>query len=64
MAIFLHTSLKNGTEKIHGKIEAESQREARELLRRQGFLPVRVIEEGSTSVKMLLDLKNTRPSRR
>ncbi len=51
MAIFLHTSLKNGTEKIHGKIEAESQREARELLRRQGFLPVRVIEEGSTVSK-------------
>lgn len=48
MAIFLHTSLKNGSEKVHGKIEAESQQEARELLRRQGFLPVKVEEEGKT----------------
>jgi len=49
MAIFLHTSLKNGSEKIHGKIEADSQKEARELLRKQGFLPVKVEEEGVTA---------------
>jgi len=51
MAIFLHTSLKNGSEKIHGKIEADSQKEARELLRKQGFLPVKVEEEGATIKK-------------
>jgi type IV pilus assembly protein PilC len=48
MAIFLHTSIKNGSERIHGKIEADSQQEARELLRRQGFMPVKVEEEGKT----------------
>lgn len=51
MAIFIHTSLKNGSEKVHGKIEADSQQEARELLRKQGFLPVKVEEEGSTLSK-------------
>lgn len=48
MSIFLHTSLKNGSEKVHGKIEADSQKDARELLRKQGLLPLKVEEEGVT----------------
>lgn len=52
MAIFNHTSLKNDTEKIHGKIEAESLKEARELLRKQGLLPLK-IEEGLTAGKTI-----------
>jgi len=48
MAIYLHTSLRNGSEKIQGKIEADSQKEARDLLRQQGFMPIKVEEEGST----------------
>ncbi len=48
MAIFLHTSLKNGSEKVHGKIEADSQKEARDLLSKQGLLPLKLEEEGKT----------------
>jgi len=48
MAIYLHTSLKDGAERVHGKIEADSQQEARELLRKQGYLPVKVEEEATT----------------
>jgi type II secretory pathway component PulF len=46
MAFYHHTSLKDGTEKVHGKIEADSQKEARELLRKQGLLPLKLEEEG------------------
>jgi len=48
MTIYIHTSLKNGSERVQGKIEADSQREARELLRQQGFMPIKVEAEGST----------------
>ena len=47
MGIFHHTSLKNDIEKIHGKIEAESLKEARELLRKQGLLPIKIEEEST-----------------
>jgi len=57
MAIYLHTSLKNGSEKVYGKIEADSQHEARELLRKQGFLPVKVQEEATTLNKNVQHLK-------
>jgi len=46
MAIFIHTSLKDGSEKVHGKIEAESPKDARDLLKKQGLLPIKVEEDG------------------
>lgn len=45
MAIFHHTSLKDGTEKVNGKIEADSIKEARLLLRKQGLVPLKVDQE-------------------
>ncbi len=51
MAYYNHTSLKNGTEKLTGKIEAESLTEARELLRRQGLMPLKVEAETITIAK-------------
>ncbi|MEI8389747.1 MAG: type II secretion system F family protein [bacterium] len=48
MAIFTHKSLKNGSEKVQGKIEADSLKEARDLLRKQGYMPIKVEEEGVT----------------
>lgn len=47
MAIYHHTSLKDNTEKVHGKIEAESLKEARELLRKQGLLPLKIEDSGA-----------------
>jgi len=46
MVFFHHTSLKDGSERVHGKIEADTPREARELLRKQGLVPLKVEEEG------------------
>lgn len=49
MVFFHHTSLKDGAERVHGKIEADTAREARELLRRQGLTPLKLEEEGQTT---------------
>lgn len=48
MTIFIHTSLRNGSEKISGKIEADSEKEARSFLRKQDLLPLKVEEERFT----------------
>ncbi|OGI03964.1 MAG: hypothetical protein A2Y25_01025 [Candidatus Melainabacteria bacterium GWF2_37_15] len=47
MAFFDYEALKDGKERIRGKLEATSEKEARELLRRQDLLPLRLYEVGS-----------------
>ena len=45
MTIYNYTALKNNKEIVKGKIEAATPREARENIRKLGFLPTRVEEE-------------------
>ncbi len=47
MAFFNYEALKEGKERIRGKLEASSEREAREILRKQNLLPVKLHEIGS-----------------
>jgi len=50
MAFFDYEALKDGKERIRGKLEAASEREARELLRKQSLLPIRINEVGVAKV--------------
>ena len=45
MTIFNYTALKNNKEIVKGKIEAQDFREARENIRKLGFIPTKVEEE-------------------
>ena len=45
MAIYNYEALKNGKEVVKGKVEAEDLREARDNIRKLGFLPTKVYEE-------------------
>ena len=56
MAFFNYEALKDGKNRISGKIEANSEKEARELLRKQDLLPIKLSEIGA--VKHLQKQKN------
>lgn len=45
MAIFNYVALKNNKDLVKGKVEAEDLRDAREQVRKLGFLPTKVYEE-------------------
>lgn len=47
MAFFNYEALKDGKERIRGKLEAATEREVRELLRNQGLTPLRIYIAGS-----------------
>ncbi len=47
MAIFNYEALKNGNERVSGNIEADSDKEARELLRKQNLVPLKLYEKGA-----------------
>lgn len=47
MALFDYEALKNGKERVHGKIEANSEREAKDLLRKQDLMPIKLNEKGA-----------------
>ena len=55
MALFDYEALKNGKERINGKIEADSEREAKSLLRKQDLLPIKLHEKGA--VKSITNIK-------
>lgn len=57
MAFFNYEALKDGKNRISGKIEANSEKEARELLRKQNLLPIKLNEIGA--VKKLQKKMNT-----
>ncbi len=50
MAIFNYEALKNNNERVSGNIEAESDKEARELLRKQDLMPLKLYEKGSAKI--------------
>ena len=45
MAIYSYTALKNNREIVKGKIEAGNPREARENIRKLGFIPTKIEED-------------------
>ena len=45
MTIYNYVALKNNKDIVTGKVEAESLREARDQVRKLGFLPTKVTEE-------------------
>lgn len=45
MAVFNYVALKNNKDVVKGKIEADTLKEARENVRRMGFLPTKIYEE-------------------
>lgn len=48
MAIYNYIALKNNKDVVKGKVEASSLREARENVRKLGFLPTKISEEAQT----------------
>lgn len=49
MAIYNYIALKNNKDIIKGKVEGESLKEARENVRKMGFLPTKIYEEASSA---------------
>ena len=49
MGIYNYVALKNNKDIVTGKVEAESLREARDNVRKLGFLPTKVTEEALKS---------------
>ncbi len=47
MAFYNYEALKNGKERVQGNIEADSVREAKDLLRKQELLPIKLEEKGA-----------------
>lgn len=56
MTIFNYTALKNNKEIVKGKVEAGTAREARDNIRKLGFIPTKVEEE---RLRSQVDEKNT-----
>lgn len=49
MPIYNYTALKNNKETIKGSLEALNHKEARELIRKMGYLPTKIIESNKTA---------------
>lgn len=47
MAIFTYEALKNGSERVNGSIEADTEKEARDHLRKQDMVPLKLFVKGS-----------------
>ena len=45
MAIYNYVALKNNKDIVTGKVEAESLREARDQVRKLGFLPTKLLKK-------------------
>jgi len=60
MPIYDYTALKNGKDVIKGSLEATNHKEARELIRKMGYLPTKIVEtnkSGSGSTEKKVDFK-------
>lgn len=51
MQIYNYIALKNNKDIVKGKVEGNSLREARENIRKLGFLPTKIVEEGSSNTE-------------
>ena len=58
MPIYNYTALKNGKDVIKGSLEATNHKEARELIRKMGYLPTKIVETNkSSSTEKKVDYK-------
>lgn len=57
MAIYNYLALKNNKDIVKGKVEAESLKEARENVRKLGFLPTKLTEETQTVTETKIEVK-------
>ena len=57
MAVYSYVALKNNKDIVKGKIEAASLKEARENVRRLGFLPTKIYEESQAATENKVEAK-------
>ncbi len=62
MAFFDYEALKKGKERVRGKIEANSEKEAKELLRNQNLLPIKLHEIGAVKSTARIRTKTAKKS--
>ena len=62
MTIYNYVALKNNNDVVTGKVDAESLRDARDQVRKLGFLPTKVTEENlkKEDVKKIFEAANDR----
>lgn len=57
MAIFNYVALKNNKDIVKGKIEGNNLKEARENIRKLGFLPTKIYEESKSGVENKIEVR-------
>lgn len=57
MAVFNYVALKNNKEIVKGKVEATTLKEARENVRKLGFLPTKIYEEAKAATENKIEAK-------
>lgn len=57
MGVYNYVALKNNKDIVKGKIEAESLREARENVRKLGFIPTKIFEDSKTIIETKVEAK-------
>lgn len=57
MAVYNYVALKNNKDIVKGKVEAETLREARENIRKLGFLPTKIYEEAKEVTESKVESK-------
>ena len=57
MAVYNYVALKNNKEIVKGKVEATTLKEARENVRRLGFLPTKIYEEAKAATENKVEAK-------
>jgi len=57
MAVYNYVALKNNKDIVKGKVEATSHKEARENVRKLGFLPTKIYEETQASTENKVEAK-------
>ncbi len=63
MSIYNYIALKNNKDIVKGKVEAETLREARESIRKLGFIPTKVYEEKAKGAEDKAEKKDTKPGK-
>lgn len=57
MTVFTYIALKNNKDIVKGKVEANSLKEARDNIRRMGFLPTKIYEEAKATTENKVEIK-------
>lgn len=57
MTVFNYIALRNNKDIVKGKVEANSLKEARDNVRRLGFLPTKIYEESKAATESKVDVK-------